>query len=94
MPQTEDQSPATKAEVAKNDGSGGAIVFDNHGNMVVNNRKYRRNFKQLWRAVQERRRTIHFYTKRTRRMLSKATTRKQHKTARQNHKTGRLYNGR
>lgn len=82
------------SDLKKNDGSEGAIIFDNSGNMVVNNRKYRRNFKQLWRAVQEGRESIHFYTKNTNRRLGKTACRRRNKIERQNRKLGRAYNGR
>ncbi len=82
------------SDLKKNDGSEGSIIFDNEGNMVVNNRKYRRNFKQLWRAVQERRDSIHFYTKNTNRRLGKNACRKRNKLERQNRKQGRIYCGR
>lgn len=60
------------------------IVFDNHGNMVHNNRAFRRNLKRLWRAVDEGRKSIHWYTKK-----HNQTNRKTKKQERQNRKKGR-----
>lgn len=64
------------------------ITFDNQGNMVAKNRAYRRNLKRLWRAVQEERRSIHYYTK-----ARNKTNRRTKKLERQNRRKGRLANG-
>lgn len=68
---------------SKNDGVQ-ELSFDNSGNIVVNNRKYRRNFKRLWRAVVEGRKSIHWYT----RKHNKAVKARR-KLERQNRKKGR-----
>lgn len=71
----------------------GEIVFDNKGHTVVNNRAYRRQFKELWRAVREDKDTTHYYTKQTRRKLGKKFCRRDNKMERQNRKSGRRLNG-
>ncbi len=63
----------------------GDLSFDNNGNIIVNNRQYRRNLKRLWRAVTEGRKTIHWYTRR-----HNKTTKASKKRERQNRRNGRL----
>ncbi len=63
------------------------IVFTNDGKMVANNRAYRRTFKGVWRASDEKRKSLHFYTK-SQRVKSK----KDKKKERQNRKNGRKNN--
>ena len=77
------------SDLKKNVASGGEIIFDNKGNTVVNNRQHRRDFKQLWRAIQENRDTCHFYTKNTNKRQGKAACRKRNKLERQNRRKGR-----
>lgn len=60
------------------------IVFDNAGNMHVDNREYHRNFKGLWRSVREGHKSIRHFTKQ-----NNAKTKAQKKRERQNKKKGR-----
>jgi frataxin-like iron-binding protein CyaY len=64
------------------------ITFDNAGNMVVNDRARRRNLKQLWRAVREGKRSIHYYTQPSG-MDKPKTNKKTKKAERQNRRKGR-----
>ena len=63
----------------------GELSFDNNGNIIVNNRQYRRNLKRLWRAVTEGRRTIHWYTRK-----HNTAVKARRKRERQNRRKGRL----
>ena len=63
----------------------GELSFDNDGNIIVNNRQYRRNLKRLWRAVTEGKRSIRWYTHKHR-TNGKASRKRE----RQNRRKGRL----
>lgn len=62
----------------------GKLTFDNKGNIVSENRAYNRDYKRVWRAVTEGKKSIRFYTKKKNK-TSKATK----KAERQNKKKGR-----
>lgn len=64
--------------------NGPEIIFDNDGHMIINNRKYQRDMKRAWRAVQEGKKSVHFYTK-----AGKKTNKKTKKAERQNRRKGR-----
>jgi len=72
------------ADLKKSGAATQEITFDNAGHMVVNNRKYRRNGKQLWRAVSEGQKSIRHYTRK-----SNKSNRASKKRERQNRRAGR-----
>ena len=64
------------------------ITFDNSGNMVFNNRAFKRNTKRLWRAVREGRQSSRFYTQKSG-LGHPKTTKASKKRERQNRRAGR-----
>ena len=76
----------TEDEFKKKAQKNGEIVFTNSGDMVVNNRSYRRSFKKLWRAVEEGRKSVRHYTKKK---TNKSAIKKKRKQDRKNKKSAR-----